>query len=120
MSKVFRVSITIPQQKLATVLQVLTKEGSDLKVESVGDGPINTMKTPRKSTKRGSIMTDAVVTWIRKMPVGTEFTAEQVRGFLSENDMKAANYSPIMSNLMRDTNIVVATGAKGTYRATGK
>jgi len=114
----FHVSFDIPQNRLTTVLEVLTKEVSNLEVKTIGTGPIVTASAPakkRNSPLRGSPITEAVKAWVEQMPSGTEITIKQVKTFLKENNFKESNCSPQMS-LMNNTYKLITSPAKGLYR----
>lgn len=118
-TKNFRVSFLIPQVKLSTIMQVLTKEVSDLNITSEDGRPNHTMKTPatRKVAPRGSAMYDLVTQWIINMPKGQEFKVDEVKAVLKKAGHKDSNSSPILSKIMAGSNIAVSPG-KGLYRRT--
>jgi hypothetical protein len=115
----FHVSFDIPQNRLTTVLEVLTKEVSNLQVTTVGNGPITTAVMPPKkrviTQSKGSPITEAVRAWVQQMPSGTEFNLKQVKTFLKENNFKESNCSPQMS-LMNNIYKLIVSPAKGLYR----
>lgn len=117
----YRVSITVTGAKLSTILDVLTKEGSNLRVDPLNEGESVTMRTPRAPYSRGgSPMTVFIRDWIIGMPKDTLFVSDDVRKKLKEGGFNPTNYSPIMSGVTSETTLAVATGKKGQYKSTGK
>jgi hypothetical protein len=115
MSKTFHVEFDVPQDELPVVLQVITKTISNLVVKSNDTGSNSTMRVKRNQLKRSSPMTDAIVTWVKEMREGNEFTTGDVKAFLTNAGFKDSNSSPLMSYLTRNTALVVSPH-KGFYR----
>lgn len=112
--QLFAVSFFVPQERLSTVLEVITKEVTGLKVEATDNGPINTMKMPRSKRKQGaSPVTDCGRAFIKSLSAGAEFRTADMREALKKGGFKESNYGPVLATLANEN--LFTSPKKGLY-----
>ena len=113
----FRLSITIPADKLTTVIDVLNREGTDLEIKQIANGSAPSKNTKRHKSDTGHSIDDVMKLFIQTKSGKTFTWDEMSRAAMSAGFAPTSASRPVLAMIADG---IVKKIRKGQYQVVRK